>query len=156
MWKIFPKVRNPWLYQKYHRANRSRLKKVTLFAPDWFSKPYSPQSKNTQFKGVLWGQFAPANGRTEQPKEGRERHCFQFQPTPLPGKQAILICLSIPMLIMVPTRPQTGKKQCSFCANRGRYFSKQHLLFDSLDFLFGNFKQNSEDMLLFGLAGRNS
>ena len=89
MWKIFPKVRNPWLYQKYHRANRSRLKKVTLFAPDWFSKPYSPQSKNTQFKGVLWGQFAPANGRTERPREGRDLPFSQFQYVPLPGMNAI-------------------------------------------------------------------
>ena len=53
--------------------------------------------------------ICPANGRTEQPREGRGRHCFQFQPTPLPGSHAILICLPNTMLVDTPTHSSSHK-----------------------------------------------
>lgn len=63
-----------WQFIKNHRVTLYVRRMMPLFTPDWFSQPYSSQSKNTQFKGVLWGQFAPANGRTEQAGRGGTSH----------------------------------------------------------------------------------
>jgi len=98
-----PKTTKPWSTQKCHRGNLPYRNKLPLFAPDWFCQPYSRQSKNTQFRGVLRGQFATAKPQAEQSGEGRDRHCFQFRYTPLPGRQTILGCLPKSMLVAVQT-----------------------------------------------------
>ena len=67
-----------------------RVQTMTISKVPW-RKPPKPK------------QFAVANGRTEQSREGRDRHCFQFQYTPLPGRQTVPICLSKSMMVAVPT-----------------------------------------------------
>ena len=77
------------------------------------TRPISPAAfpavKNHAIQRGSVRTICPANGRTEQPREGRGRHCFQFQPTPLPGSHAILICLPNTMLVDTPTHSSSHK-----------------------------------------------
>ena len=95
----------------------------------------SPRSqKNTDFKGVLRGQFASANVRAEQSKEGRDRHCFQFRYTPLPGRQTVPICLSKSMMVAVPTHARAVKNaDIQFQRKRGCCPERLHPLIIYLD-----------------------
>ena len=115
----------PWWAEKVWNFPINPIKTMSIPKSSWRKPPKSkkgamictrpifqaasPQSKTTQFKGVLWGQFATANGRTEQPREGHERHCFQFQPTPLPSSHAILTFLPNTMLVDTPTHSSSHK-----------------------------------------------
>ena len=77
-----------------------------------YSHQTHSRSSHRQFKEVLRGQFATANVRTEQPREGRDRHCFQLRYMPLPGRQTIPTCLPKSMVIAVPTHaPQQPQNQ---------------------------------------------
>ena len=113
-----------WCFRKCHRENLPDWKKISLSAPDWFFQPYSPQSKNTKFGGVLWGQFASANVWTEQPGEGYILRYLQFQHRPLPGSQTIPTCLSNSMVNAIPTHAQAVKKQSSQFPNKAPTFGQ--------------------------------
>ena len=129
-----PKTTKPWSTQKWHGENLPYRNKLPLFAPDWFCQPYSRQSKNTQFRGVLRGQFATANVRAEQSGEGRDRHCFQFRYTPLPGRQTVPICLSKSMMVAVPTHARAVKNaDIQFQRKRGCCPERLHPLINYLD-----------------------
>ena len=68
-----------------------------------------PAVKNHAIQRGSVRTICPANGRTEQPREGRGRHCYQFQPMPLPGSHVILICLQNPMLVDTLTHSSSHK-----------------------------------------------
>ena len=85
-----------------------------------------PAVKNHAIQRGSVRTICPANGRTEQPREGHERHCFQFQPTPLPGSHVIRICLPNPMLVAVPTQPGSHNGQSCYSYRMKKMQHKKH------------------------------
>ena len=118
--------------------------------------PYSPQSKNTDFKGVLRGQFALANVRAEQSREGRDMLCFQFRYTPLPSRQTGPIYLSKSMMVAVPTHPRAViKADTQFQQKEDAAHDRRHPLNQLFGSVLVHFQQDLEQLfLLFGCLGR--
>ena len=80
-----------------------------------------PRRQKTRIsKGFCEDNLPSVNVRTEQSREGRDRHCLQFRYTPLPGRRTILTCLPKSMVIAVPTHtPGSHKTRHTTPAKRG-------------------------------------
>jgi len=81
---VFLKASKLWWLEKCHGEKPPDWKKVTQYAPDSFCQRPSVQSKNVGLTGVLRGQFAPANGRTEQ--SGRGITCLTHNSNTRPSR----------------------------------------------------------------------
>ena len=77
---------------------KSAIEKISQTGKRWrylhqtdFANRIPRSHKNTQFGGVLWGQFALANGRTEQPGRGETDHAYNSCTCPSrAGRQFLL------------------------------------------------------------------
>ena len=77
---------------------KSAIEKISQTGKRWrylhqtdFASRIPGSHKNTQFGGVLWGQFASANVRTEQPGRGKTDHAYTSDThQPRAGRQFLL------------------------------------------------------------------
>ena len=77
---------------------KSAIEKISQTGKRWrylhqtdFASRIPGSHKNTQFGGVLWGQFASANVRTEQPGRGKTDHAYNSDThQPRAGRQFLL------------------------------------------------------------------
>ena len=100
-----------------------------------FTGSHRRSQKTRNSKGFCEDNLPSVNVRTEQSREGRDRHCFQFRYTPLPGRQTILGCLPKSMMVAVPTHapPGSHKTRHTIPTKRGCCLYKWHPLINYLD-----------------------
>ena len=90
--------------------------------------------KTRNSKGFCSDNLSSVNVRAEQSREGRDRHCFQFRYTPLPGRKTIPTCLPKSMVIVVPTHaPGSHKCRHTIPTKRGCCQESLHPLINYLD-----------------------
>lgn len=120
---------------------KSAIEKISQTGKRWrylhqtdFASRIPGSHKNTQFGGVLWGQFAFANVRTEQPGRGKTDHAYNSDThQPRAGRQFLLAYQNQWWSLFQHTPRQSQNHAYNSNKKRGCCPSRLHPLINYLD-----------------------